>query len=171
MGEAGSVASGGPEGAGPGAQTGVAKLVCFLLHGQEYAAPIADVIETLAVRPITRVFLTPDWVAGVMNLRGDVVAVLDLARLLGMPSALVTDESRIVLARHDDRRAGLLVDGLAELRVLDLARLEPPPATLSSETAALLRGVATVDGGEVVRVLDIAALFESERIRTLEGAR
>jgi purine-binding chemotaxis protein CheW len=158
-------------GTGPGAQTGMAKLVCFLLHGQEYAAPIGEVVETLAVRPITPVFLTPDWVAGIMNLRGDVVAVLDLARLLGMPSGLVTDDSRIVLVRHQERRAGLLVDGLAELRTFELDRLEPPPVTLSGEVAALLRGVATVEHGEVVRVLDLPGLFESERLRSLEEAR
>ena len=149
------------------AAAGTAKLVCFFLHGQEYAADIGDVVETLAVRPITRVFLTPAWMAGVMNLRGDVVAVLDLARLIGMPPTLITDDSRIVLARHERRRAGLLVDGLAELRALDLGLLEPPPATLSAEVANLLRGVVTVQGGEVVRLLDLPALFESDKLRSI----
>ena len=51
------------------------KLVCFYLHGQEYAAAIGVIKETLAMRPITRVFLTPSWLAGIVNLRGDVVAV------------------------------------------------------------------------------------------------
>ena len=146
-----------------------AKLVCFLLNGQEYAAHIAEVIETLAVRPITRVFLTPPWLSGIINLRGDVVAVLDLARLLGMPATVVTDDSRIVLARHLGTRAGLLVDGLAELRTLDLAALEPAPATLPADVAALLRGVVTVPDG-VVRVLDLPSLFESDKLRSLRGA-
>ncbi len=151
------------------AAAGAAKLVCFFLHGQEYAADIAGVVETLAVRPITRVFLTPPWLAGIMNLRGDVVAVLDLARLLGMPPTIITDDSRIVLTRHEGRRAGLLVDGLAELRSLDLGQLEPPPVTLSGEVANLLRGVVTVPGGEVVRLLDLPALFESDKLRALGG--
>jgi purine-binding chemotaxis protein CheW len=106
-----------------------------------------------------------------MNLRGDVVAVLDLARLLGMAPTVFTDDSRIVLARHGGLRAGLLVDRLAELRVLDLARLEPPPVTLAPEVAALLRGVFTLEGGQVARILDLPALFESERLRTLDGLR
>lgn len=146
-----------------------AKLVCFLLHGQEYAAPIGEVVETLAVRPITRVFLTPPWLAGIVNLRGDVVAVLDLARLLGMAETLITEDSRIVLARHNGTRAGFLVDGLAELRILDLGLLESPPATLAPEIASLLRGIVTVPGG-VVRLLDLTALFESDKLRSLGGA-
>ena len=150
---------------------GFAKLVCFLLHGQEYAADIANVVETLAVRPITRVFLTPSWLAGIMNLRGDVVAVLDLSSLLGMAPSLVTDDSRIVLARHAGRRAGLLVDGLAELRSASLDQLQPAPVTLAPEVAGYLRGILTVPPGDVVRVLDLPALFESEEIVALSGAR
>lgn len=150
---------------------GSAKLVCFLLDGQEYAADIANVAETLAVRPITRVFLSPDWLAGIMNLRGDVVAVLDLSRLLGMAPTIVTDESRIVLARHAERRAGLLVDRLAELRVADLDELAPAPVTLAPEVAELLRGIVTTPSGDVVRVLDLAALFESDTVASLSGAK
>lgn len=150
---------------------GPAKLVCFLLHGQEYAAEITHVVETLALRPITRVFLTPAWLAGIINLRGDVVAVLDLARLLGMPPAVVTDDSRIVLARHAGQRAGLLVDGLAELRTADLGDLGAPPVTLAPEVAELLRGILTTATGDVVRVLDLAALFESETLESLSGAK
>jgi chemotaxis signal transduction protein len=147
------------------------KLVCFLLQGQEYAADIANVVETLAVRPITRVFLTPPWLAGIMNLRGDVVVVLDLSRLLGMAPTVITDESRIVLASHDGRRAGLLVDGLAELRAAERDHIEPTPVTLSPEVAGLMRGVVTASPGEVVRVLDLPALFESESLAALSGAK
>jgi purine-binding chemotaxis protein CheW len=150
---------------------GAAKLVCFFLHGQEYAADIANVVETLAVRPVTRVFLTPPWLAGIMNLRGDVVVVLDLSRLLGMAPTVITDESRIVLARHAGRRAGLLVDGLAELRAAPPDRLEPAPVTLAPEVAALLSGILTFSPGEVVRILDLPALFESESLQALGGAR
>ena len=128
-------------------------------------------VETLAVCPVTRVFLAPTWLAGIMNLRGDVVAVLDLSRLLGMAPTVVTDDSRIVLARHGGRRAGFLVDGLAELRTAGLDRLEPPPVTLAPDVAGLLRGIVTFSPGEVVRVLDLAALFESDSLESLSGAR
>ncbi len=141
------------------------KLVCFFLHGQELGADIDDVKETMVVRPITRVFLTPSWVCGIINLRGDVVAVLDLAQLLGLPPTVVTDSSRIVVVQHGGRSAGVLVDGLAEVRTLDDSQLEPPPVTLSPESGGLLRGVITVEDGKPLQVLDLKKLFESDRLR------
>src|SRR5689334_15411948 len=142
-------------------------LVCFSLHDQEYGVAIADVKETLSPRPIVRMFLTPDWLAGIMNLRGDVVAVLDLARFLGMPPTIAGDDGRIVVLRHKALVAGVLVDHMAEVRVVPLDRLAPAPATIPVETASVMRGIASVGGG-AVRVLDVAALFESERVRALE---
>jgi purine-binding chemotaxis protein CheW len=142
-------------------------LVCFSLHDQEYGVAIADVKETLALRPIVRMFLTPDWLAGIMNLRGDVVAVLDLARFLGMPPTIAGDDGRIVVVRHKTLTAGVLVDRMAEVRTVPLDQITPPPATIPAETAAIMRGLATVSGG-AVRILDVAALFDSERVRALQ---
>lgn len=150
------------------APTGTHKLVCFYLHGQEYAAHIDHIKETMVVRPITRVFLTPPWLLGIINLRGDVVAVLDLAQLLGLAAVTPTEDSRIIIVRHDDKRFGILVDHMAELRTLDRDTLQPPAATLSAEGAALLSGIATVEGGAAVRVLDLRALLASDRLRAFQ---
>jgi purine-binding chemotaxis protein CheW len=147
------------------------KLVCFRLHGQEFGAEISEVKETLTPRPVTRVFLTPSWLAGIMNLRGDVVPVVDLALFLGMTAAVPSDDSRIVLTERGPLRAGLLVESLAELRTFDLDRLGPPPATLPADQARFYRGLATIDDGSIVRVLDLAGLLECERLRTLDGQR
>ena len=144
------------------------KLVCFVLHDQEYGAPIAAVKETLALRPITRVFLTPPWLAGIVNLRGDVVAVIDLAQLLGMAPTVTGDTSRIVVVRAGGRRAGILVDALAELRVVPADKLEPPPATLPPEPSALLAGVVTVEDGKAVRVLEVDRMLNSDAVRALQ---
>jgi len=147
------------------AAANLTRLVCFDLHGQEYAARIDQVKETLTLRPITRVFLVPPWIAGIVNLRGDIVAVIDLALLLGMQPTRLDDDSRIVIAVHDGRRAGILVNRMAELRDADLTSLQPPPPTLPAEVAELFLGIATVDGGKPLRVLDLALLFDTDRLR------
>lgn len=156
------------------------KHVCFRMHGQDFAVDIAAVRESLAVRPITRVFLTPPCFAGIVNLRGDVVAVLDVAQLLGLPPIVPGRDTRIVLCQHrpagaaagaaapEPITAGILVDELTELRTLDLGRLEPPPPTLPRETAALLAGVVLLEDGTPLQVLDIARLFTSDPVRVFQ---
>jgi purine-binding chemotaxis protein CheW len=140
------------------------KAICFWLSGQQLGVPIEHVKETIVLRPITRVFLTPRWVAGLINLRGDVVAVLDLAGMLGLPSAGFTDETRIVITRQGGKTAGLIVDRLAEARSFEPDRLEAPPATLGDDAAEIIRGVATQEDGEPLVVLDLERLLHSERL-------
>jgi purine-binding chemotaxis protein CheW len=142
-------------------------LVSFDVRGQRLGCPIAQVKETIVVRPMTRVFLTPSWVAGIINLRGDVVAVLDLAVLLGLGPTVPQPGTRIVIVQSGERTAGVLVDRLAEARTVDLDRLEAPPATLAPEVAALLSGIATLADGAPLAILDLDKLFESDRVREL----
>jgi purine-binding chemotaxis protein CheW len=145
------------------------RLVCFELRQQELALPIDTVRETLALRPITRVFLTPPWLAGIFSLRGEIVPAIDLAVLLGLPPTVLADDSHIVVVERGDQVAGVLVDRMRELRSIDEATIEPPPANLPREVAGLLAGLVAVPDG-TVRVLELEALFSSERIGALARA-
>ena len=134
------------------------KLLCFHVAGQDFGVPIAAVKETIPERPLTRLFLVPPFVAGLINLRGEVVAVLDLAMLLGLPRAgeggRRAPRNIIILrasllggtreARHAANRpaAGLFVDRLDGVRDLADDEVRPPPATLVAEPAGYLDGVA-----------------------------
>ena len=141
------------------------KVICFEVAGRQFGAELAHVQETIVVRPITRVFLTPSWVAGITNLRGDIVCVLDLAAFLGLGTTTAGPSARIVIAKPAHRRAGLLVDRLAEVRTIDLAALAPPPATLPAEGTSLALGLATLEGGDPLLMLDLAKLLDSDRLK------
>src|SRR4051812_34278587 len=146
------------------AQPASLRLVCFYLHGQEFGVDIRDIKETIVMRPITRVFLTPDWVSGIINLRGDVVAVLDLARFLGLPKTAISPETRIVITRGRGKTAGLLIDRLAEVRSLEAHQVHSAPPGLPEAGLEVLRGVVTL--GEPGRehplsVIDLGQLCES----------
>jgi len=162
-------------------------LVCFELRAQELALPIADVRETLPVPPITRVFLVPGCLAGVFSLRGDIVPVIDLGILLGLPPTAVGDDSKIVVvdlhsatlrvaARsgragpcgHDAGVAGIVVDRLRDLRTIEQA-LDPPPSSLAAEIASLMLGVVATPTGSV-RVLDARAVLTAPPLRALAHA-
>lgn len=145
------------------------RLVCFRVRDQELGIPIAEVRETIRIRPITRVFLTPPWVVGIFSLRGEIVPAIDLAPWLGLPRTAVGDESRLVVLRKLGKVLAILADELLELRALDPALVTPPPPTLSAEQAALLSGVAATPTG-TVRVLHPESLLRSDRMRALEAA-
>lgn len=146
---------------------GPLRLVCFELRGQELALPIGDVRETLPVPPITRVFLVPPCLAGVFSLRGDIVPVVDLGILLGLPATQAGDDSRIVVVDHAAGVVGIVVDRLRDLRTVD-EPLDPPPVNLAAEVAPLLVGVIATSTGSV-RVLDARAVLTAEPLRALRA--
>lgn len=143
------------------------RLVCFALAGQTFGAPIDQVAESVVLRPLTRVFRLPPWFAGIVSLRGMIVAVLDLGALFGLGTFRTSTDARIVIVRAGDTTAGLLVDAVHDVREVDLTALQPwtqSSATLGDLGAATL-GVATTSDGSPMVVLDIARLFESDRLR------
>ena len=141
------------------------RLVCFELRQQELALPIGDVRETLPLMPITRVVLTPPCLAGVFSLRGEIVPVIDLGVLLGLPRTVAGADSRIVVVKHAIAMAGIVVDRLRDLRTIE-GDLEPPPTSLPAEISTLLLGVVATQSG-TVRVLDIGAILTAEPLRAL----
>ena len=145
------------------------RLVAFHLRDQEFGLPIESVRETLRVPPITRVFLTPTWLAGIFSLRGEIVPAIDIALWFGMPPTSVTDESRLVVLRHATTPVGILATRLAELRTVSASDLSEPPSTLSLEQAALLSKVAVTESG-TVRILDPEAILSSDWMRALKNS-
>jgi purine-binding chemotaxis protein CheW len=159
------IASGGMvDGPAPGASP-LLRLVCFELRQQELAFSIADVRETLPLLPISHVFLTPPWLAGIFSLRGEIVPAIDLGVMLGLPRTEVGEDSKIVVVEHASGTAGIIVDRLRDLRTIDTA-LETPPGNIAPDVAALLKGVAATNSG-TVRVLDAHAVLTCESLKLL----
>jgi len=147
--------------------------VCFTVGGQELGAPIRAVKETLPERPITRVFLLPPVLAGLTNLRGEVVAVIHLGRLLELPDASENEHNIVILrsARANRAACGLLVDRLLGVRDVEDAAILPPPPTLSPEPASYLRGLARAgDPPRPLLVLDVDKVLATERLKPFRKA-
>jgi len=135
------------------------KLLCFHVAGQDFGVPIAAVKETIPERPLTRLFLVPSFVAGLINLRGEVVAVIDLAQLLALegngsdggrrapPKNIIILRASLLAGVRDPRHAanrpaaGLIVDRLDGVRDVTDGDVRPPPPTLAAEPAGYLDGV------------------------------
>ncbi len=90
------------------------QVVVFRMGNESFAVNIGDVKEIVRLTAITSLPNTPDYATGVVNLRGRVTAIFDLRKLLGLPYADTTDESRIVVLTEGDTELGIIVDGVSE---------------------------------------------------------
>ena len=132
----------------------------FRLGEDEFALPIEAVDEVGEVpAQITRLPKTPKFLEGVVNLRGDVLPVVDQRRRFDMPASSETERRRLVVVRTELHRAGLIVDGVSDVLRVSGSAVEPPPA-LTDEIARLVRGVINLEQSQrIVLVLDPAELL------------
>ncbi len=109
--------------------------------------------EIIRVSDVTRVHHAPEYVQGVINLRGKIVTVLDLSRKLDFPPAEVGDESRVIIVDHEDEYIGLLVDSISDVIVAERERVIPSPANVEGAQKRFFQGVYQGDQG-LIAVLD-----------------
>lgn len=145
------------------------RLLVFKLGGDEFALPIVDVEEEARLpEQITRVPKTPDFLEGVVNLRGDVVPVIDQRRRFAMPAAEAGMSRRLVVVRTSNLRAGLIVDSISEVLRVAASAMEPAP-DLAGQLTRLVEGVVNVGGsGRLVMVLDPSELLMRTELGALD---
>lgn len=139
-----------------------ARWVCFGLGGQDYGLPILQVHEVLRPLPVEPVPGAPDIVPGVINLRGQVVTVIDLRRYLGLPPAAPTADTRIVVVAHEGETFGLVVDSIGEVSKIAEGAIKPLPALHRDGDRFRFVGVVGRDSA-LLTLLDVDALFAQMR--------
>lgn len=146
----------------------------FALGGGVYAVPIASVREILELSPTTALPLMPAFVRGVMNLRGAVVPVIDIAARFGLPPAVVGRRTCIVVVEvpslHDASLApqvlGLMVDAVHEVLETEGDMLEDPPALGTAIAPQFIEGIAR-SRETMVSVLNLPRALDSEELAQL----
>ena len=132
----------------------------FRLGNDEFGLPIDSVVEVARVPDqITRVPKTPKFLEGVVNLRGDILPVVDQRRRFDMPARETTEGRRLVVVKTERHRAGLIVDSVSDVLRSYADNVEPPP-DLTEETSRLVRGVINQEAsGRIVLLLDPTELL------------
>lgn len=129
------------------------QVVIFSLSREEYGLPITRVQEINRLAPITKLPQTPDFMEGIINLRGRVIPVIDLRKRFSIALAENTEDTRIVIVEIGGQTAGMIVDSVTEVLTLSLASIEQPPASLSLN-AKYIDGVGKV-GDRLLILLDV----------------
>jgi purine-binding chemotaxis protein CheW len=119
----------------------------------------AKVQEVVRVGNVTPIHHAPPFVRGVMNLRGRIVTVVDLAARLDLGTVEVTDDSRTYIVEWKQEHLGLLVDRTADVVSFDRQTVKPPPENVRGVSGAMLEGMCQVDG-RLVALISLDALLD-----------
>ena len=124
---------------------GERQLVVFDLADEAYGVNIGSVREIIRMQEITKVPRTPDYVEGVINLRGKVIPVIDMRKRFGFPAAERTKDTRIVVIDIGGADIGAVVDAVTEVLRLGSDSVEPPSAVIASTDSDYLLGIAKLE--------------------------
>ncbi len=141
--------------------TGSQDFVTVRLAGQTLGIPVLGVHDVLNPQKITKIPLAPEWVSGVLNLRGKIVTAIDLRQRLGLPPLEEGKQSMSVVVEHNDEPYSLQIDTVGEVLSLDDQDFERNPVTLDPRWREVSRGIYRLKN-ELLPILDVDKLLRFE---------
>ncbi|WP_375750860.1 chemotaxis protein CheW [Vibrio sp. HN007] len=139
----------------------VLQWVTFQLEEETYGINVMQVREVLRYSEIAPVPGAPDYVLGIINLRGNVVTVIDTRSRFGLMEGEVTDNTRIIVIESERQVIGILVDSVAEVVYLRSSEIDTTPSVGTDESAKFIQGVSNRDG-KLLILVDLNKLLTDE---------
>ncbi len=139
----------------------ILQYVTFKLDEETYGINVMQIQEVLRYTEIAPVPGAPDYVLGIINLRGNVVTVIDTRKRFGLSEAEVSDHTRIVVIEVDSQVVGILVDSVAEVVYLRQSEMESAPNVGNEESAKFIQGVCNKNG-ELIILVEFEKLMSEE---------
>lgn len=137
------------------------ELATFYLNDALFGMNILRVQEINKNMQRTKVPHAPEYVLGIINLRGRIVTIVDLKRKLGLDSAVQRDENRNIIVDCQDEYTGLLVDRIADVVPVDSSKILPPPSNVRGAQGRFFDGVFKTDQG-LIAVLNVEEVLKVE---------
>lgn len=144
------------------------QVIVFRLGEERYGVDISQVREIIRPTQITRIPNAPDFVEGVINLRGQITTIVNLRKRFGMPPTQIDNDTRIIVVEYNNAVIGMMVDTVNEVKYLSQKDIEPLPSIITSrEEAKFLKGVGKLPDGLLI-LIDLNKVLnegEVERLR------
>lgn len=140
-------------------------IVGFRVGRETYGVPITSLHEIVRVPEITAVPDAPDYLEGVINLRGKIVSVVDLRKRFGQPSTGFNRRNRILVVEHRGRLAGMIVDSASEVLKVPESKIEPAPSMMQEGGLDCVTGLAKYEGRLII-LLDISKVLAARATGT-----
>ena len=139
-------------------------MIAFWIGQQEYCVPVTSIREIRSWTPTTQIPYSPSYMLGVVNLRGTVVPILDLAARFGYPPATPTPRHAIMIAEAAGQVVGLLVDGVSGIVTIADNQIQPTPDIAASNGDTFIDGVLSLDNRLVSLVSLSATLAKAAKV-------
>ena len=139
----------------------VLQWVTFQLEEETYGINVMQVREVLRYSEIAPVPGAPDYVLGIINLRGNVVTVIDTRSRFGLMQGEITDNTRIIVIESERQVIGILVDSVAEVVYLRSSEIDTTPSVGTDESAKFIQGVSNRDG-KLLILVDLNKLLSED---------
>ena len=139
------------------------EIIAFRLHDQEFCVKTTTIREIRGWAPSTPI---PHAPSGVMNLRGSVIPIIDLAQKLGMKSAVATERSAIVVAEVHNMVIGMLVDQVSDILTIPSSQVQPVPEISASFDKSFSEGIIANEHG-MICFLNLAKMFRGSEIEEM----
>jgi purine-binding chemotaxis protein CheW len=141
----------------------------FVLGEAQYCIDILKVQEIRTYEEPTRIANTPEFIKGVMNLRGNIVPIIDLRVKFGLPEHRYDTQTVVIVLNVARRTVGVVVDGVSDVINVPAAEIKPPPELGGSLDTQYLQGLATVNG-QMMIIIDIERLMTSRDMAIMDEA-
>lgn len=143
------------------------QFVTFRLGKETFAVGVGQVREIGRVEEITHVPKMPDFIEGVMNLRGQITTVIDLRKRIGIDGVERTDQSRIIVAEVGESQLGLVVDSVQDVIKVSQEMISPPPKTVARKVdASFLTGICKLQE-RLIMLLDLDKVFSDKEMEAI----
>ncbi|HPM43481.1 MAG TPA: chemotaxis protein CheW, partial [Candidatus Omnitrophota bacterium] len=142
------------------------RVLKFVLGGENYCVLITQVKEVIRVPDMTRIPMAPSFVKGVMNLRGEIVSVLDIREFFGLDESKKALDSRVVITDASGYTVGILVDAVRGTEDIEESAVQAPLATLKKELMAFTKGQLQW-GDDIFTLLDLEQVLKFDEIERL----
>jgi purine-binding chemotaxis protein CheW len=146
------------------------QLVVFELAHELFGVEIAQVEGIIKLQKITPMPNLPDYIEGIINLRGSILPVIDLRKRFALESGSTSNDTRIVVIRMENLSMGMIVDAVSEVLTIDETQLEPVPDILCSVDSKFVIGIANLDNRLVIILSLVAILTGKEKWHLMEAS-
>lgn len=144
------------------------RMLSFVLSGENYCIDMRDAKEVVRLNHVTRVPDTPEFIIGVMNLRGEIIPLIDVRCFFGLKESERTEDARVIVTDVKGDLMGILVDGIRETRDIAESSIQPPLLTVKNEITEYTKGQVQLEK-DILVILDLKKVLGCDAIENLKG--